>query len=239
MAELEAGKIEKVVLTRQTVWQLERPLSLADLASSLARQQSNAFVFAVEGLVGASPELLVSFRAGEVRSLALAGTARSAAELETTAIGAEHQFAAESVESSLGQHVTGLHKRRDVLEFGDIFHLATEFNGTARPGATVLDILAALHPTAAVAGSPTKAAVDLISEIEPVSRRRYAGPVGWFNREGEGEFAIALRCGLFEGSRVTLYAGGGLVVGCERDRELAETGLKMTPMEKALGLEPV
>jgi menaquinone-specific isochorismate synthase len=99
----------------------------------------------------------------------------------------------------------------------------------------VADILVDLHPTAAVAGSPTPAAIDLIREIEPTSRGRYAGPVGWIDPDGDGVFAIALRCGQIEGRHIRLYSGGGLVAGSEAEAELEETELKLAPMLTALG----
>jgi menaquinone-specific isochorismate synthase len=114
-------------------------------------------------------------------------------------------------------------------------HVGTRIEGPAVPGTTVAEILADLHPTAAVAGTPTKTAMDLIREMEPRSRGRYAGPVGWMSAEGDGVFAIALRCGQVEGHHMTLFAGGGLVDGSEEDPELAETELKLAPMLAALG----
>ena len=118
----------------------------------------------------------------------------------------------------------------------DIQHLSTVFEGDVRPGTTVTDLLAALHPTAAVAGTPTKTAVELIRELEGHERGRYAGPVGWFDREGDGEFAIALRCGEIDGAGATLYTGAGIVEGSDAAMEFAETEIKLRPMLGALGL---
>jgi menaquinone-specific isochorismate synthase len=188
--------------------------------------------------VGASPELLVSHRDGVISSLVLAGTAPNAESLGSAKMDLEHVLAASSVRDGLSQFVTALATpSRTVLEFGEIKHLATRFEGRATNGSTVLDVLGTLHPTASVAGTPRAAALDLIREIEPTSRGRYAGPVGWFNTAGEGEFAIALRCGLIEENQVTLYSGGGLVQGSEPTSEFAETELKLRPMLQALGVQ--
>ncbi|HEY6629258.1 MAG TPA: chorismate-binding protein, partial [Acidimicrobiia bacterium] len=120
--------------------------------------------------------------------------------------------------------------------FADIQHLATGFEGKVVAGTHLTDLIAALHPTAAVAGTPTKAAVELIREIEAHGRGRYTGPVGWMNSAGDGEFAIALRCGEIRGPEVTLFTGVGLVDGSNREAELEETRIKLLPMLRALGL---
>jgi menaquinone-specific isochorismate synthase len=100
----------------------------------------------------------------------------------------------------------------------------------------VSDLLSALHPTAAVAGTPTKTAVELIRDLEGHERGRYAGPVGWLDREGDGEFAIALRCGMVDGATATLYSGAGIVEGSDPGMEFDETQIKLRPMLGALGL---
>ena len=145
--------------------------------------------------------------------------------------------AGRAVQGDLAAHVTGLEQSGSVLEFGDIRHLGTRFQGRAIPGTTVLDVVASLHPTPAVAGRPREESIRLIRKMEPRSRGRYAGPVGWYDRKGEGEFALALRCGLVRGRRATLYAGGGMVTGANLDHELVETEWKLQPMASALGLK--
>ena len=235
---IDQGTLEKVVLTRQIELMFESEASPAVVASQLKHTQKGCYIFAVDGLVGASPELLVSLRDGLVSSLVLAGTAPNAESLGSAKMDLEHVLAASSVHKELAQHVTVLEPpRRSVLDFGEIKHIATKFGGPVANGSTVLDVVGALHPTPSVAGTPTEASLSLIREIEPVSRGRYAGPVGWFNSDGEGEFAIALRCGLLDGQRVTLYAGGGLVEGSDELSEHAETELKLNPMLRALGLK--
>lgn len=235
---LESTDLEKVVLARQVEASFDSPIPIRELARRLHIDQPSCYTFSIDGLVGASPELLVALSGGLISSLALAGTAVDAEALASSKIDREHWYTASSVEEALARHVEDLRRPgRDVAEFGDIKHLASRFEGKALPGTSVLDVLGSLHPTAAVAGTPTDGAVSLIREIEPTPRGRYAGPVGWFDSSGEGEFAIALRCGLIGGSNVTLYAGGGIVSGSDPLAEFDETELKLRPMLRALGLD--
>jgi menaquinone-specific isochorismate synthase len=236
MLEIETGRVEKVVLARQVTVELPRETSANDILARLAVANPNCYLFSIAGLVGASPELLVSLRNGRVRTLALAGTAVDAGQLDTAKIFEEHRHVASSVSGVLERHVTSVDVTEQVVvPHGAMSHIGTRIEGPARPGTTVADILADLHPTAAVAGSPTRDAIDLIREIEPGSRGRYAGPVGWIGSDGDGVLAIALRCGQIDGERMTLYAGGGLVNGSEEGSELEETELKLGPMFAALG----
>jgi len=236
MLEVEMGRVEKVVLARQVLVELPDGLTDNTIISRLATANPGCYLFSVDGLIGASPELLVSLRRGRVRTLALAGTATDPEELESVKISEEHRHVSRSVTSALSQHMTGIELTEQVIvPHGAMSHVGTRIEGPARPGTTVADILRDLHPTAAVAGSPTPSALDLIREIEPGSRGRYAGPVGWMSQDGDGVFAIALRCGQINGALMTLFAGGGLVAGSEQQAELEETELKLAPMLAALG----
>jgi menaquinone-specific isochorismate synthase len=236
MLEIETGRVEKVVLARQVTLEGMAPIEPTKVASRLATANPGCYTFSVGGLVGASPELLVSLRGGLVSTLALAGTATDPVELGSAKISEEHRHVSASVTAALGLHMTGVDLTEQVIvPHGNMSHVGTRIAGPAVAGTTVADILADLHPTAAVAGYPTSAALDLIREVEPASRGRYAGPVGWIDSNGDGVFAIALRCGQIEGSRITLYSGGGLVAGSEEKPELHETELKLAPMLEALG----
>jgi menaquinone-specific isochorismate synthase len=236
MEAIDTESLAKVVLARQVVVELPGEIDPLQIVTRLRAGNPDCYLFAVDGLVGASPELLVSLRDGRLRTLALAGTATDPDELESVKISEEHRHVADSVTAVLSQHLAAIDLTEQVIvHHGAMSHVGTRIEGPAIPGTNVAEILADLHPTAAVAGTPAKAAMDLIREIEPKPRGRYAGPVGWLGADGDGVFAIALRCGQIDGSRLTLFAGGGLVEGSEEDAELAETQLKLAPMLEALG----
>lgn len=236
MSAIGTDNLAKVVLARQVVVQLPDDPNPFRIVARLAGENPDCYLFCVDGLIGASPELLVSLRNGRVRTLALAGTATDPDELESVKISEEHRHVADSVTGILSRHLADIDLTEQVIvNHGVMSHVGTRIEGPAVPGTTVTEILADLHPTAAVAGTPTKAAIDLIREMEPRSRGRYAGPVGWLSSEGDGVFAIALRCGQIDGTSMTLFAGGGLVAGSEEEPELAETELKLAPMLDALG----
>jgi menaquinone-specific isochorismate synthase len=126
-----------------------------------------------------------------------------------------------------------------VLHLPNVMHLATDVAGVvhdaADPSGTSLDLAAALHPSAAVGGTPTDVAVDLIAEIERMGRGRYAGPVGWMDATGDGEWGLALRSAEIDGSRVRLFAGCGIVAGSDPEAELAEAQAKFVPVRDSLG----
>lgn len=236
MLEIETGRVEKVVLARKVRALVSPDLDPGAVVARLAPDNPGCYLFSVDGLIGASPELLVSLRNGRVRTLALAGTATDPEDLETVKISEEHRHVSSSVFAGLSKHIIEVELAEQVIiNHGAMSHVGTRLEGPVRPNTTVADILADLHPTAAVAGSPTGTALDLIREVEPGSRGRYAGPVGWIDTAGDGVFAIALRCARIDAGRATLYAGGGLVAGSEEEAELAETELKLAPMLNALG----
>jgi len=236
MLEIETGRVEKVVLARQVSFEADEPIDPSGIVSRLAHANPGCLIFSVGGLVGASPELLVSLRRGRISTLALAGTATDPEKLSSAKISEEHRHVSASVTSALEPHMAAVDLTEQVIvPHGNMSHVGTRIAGPVVPGTTVADILADLHPTAAVAGYPTSAALDLIREVEPISRGRYAGPVGWMGSDGDGVFAIALRCGQIDGPRITLYSGGGLVAGSEEAAELEETDLKLAPMLEALG----
>jgi menaquinone-specific isochorismate synthase len=235
-------EVEKVVLSRRLSALFDQPVPTHLVLSNLARNEPGSHTFLVEGFVGSSPELLVSLASGKVRSISLAGSAdpgdpASAGSFDTEKVTREHALAADSVDHALTPFCARLERsERRVATYGDIQHLSTTFQGEVLSGTTVSDLLSALHPTAAVAGTPTKTAVELIRDLEGHERGRYAGPVGWFDRSGDGEFAIALRCGMIDGGAATLYTGAGIVEGSDAAMEFEETQIKLRPMLGALGL---
>ena len=242
LTAIRGNEVEKVVLSRMVTAGFDSPVPVHHVLSNLVGNEPGSHTYLVDGFVGSSPELLLSLEDGKARSISLAGSADPSAPgaegvFRSEKMTREHSLAADSVELALAPFCSRLERsERGVVTFGDIQHLSTAFEGRARPGTTVADLLAAMHPTAAVAGTPTKSALELIRELERHKRGRYAGPVGWFDPRGDGEFAIALRCGMVDGATVTLYAGAGIVDGSDPVQEFDETEIKLRPMLGALGL---
>ncbi len=239
LAAIESGHLSKVVLARHVSARLNTAPDPFAIGASLLEQQAGCHIFVVDNLVGASPELLLSLDTGILRSIPLAGSSMSDdAELSSSKMTEEHLIAADSVADALIlSGVTFEREASEVLDVGSIKHLATRFTGKVETGTSFADLLPQMHPTAAVAGTPRPAAMDLIRRLEGNTRGRYSGPVGWFDIEGNCEFALALRCGLVSGDKVTLHSGAGIVAGSEPGAELEETRWKLQPMIDALGLE--
>jgi menaquinone-specific isochorismate synthase len=245
------GDLEKVVLARDhAVWSRE-PFDPLDLARRLTARFPRCHTFVVDGLVGATPELLLSRSGRQVVSRVLAGTTgRSEDEAEDAALGAallasdkdrrEHVFAAESVREVLEPWCDGLSHdpAPRLLRLDNVQHLATTFEGSLRTDRSALEVVGALHPTAAVGGTPRREAVELIHELEGMDRGRYAAPVGWTDVAGDGEWGIALRCAELAGARARLFAGVGIVAESLPEAELEETRLKLRAMQAALGEDP-
>jgi menaquinone-specific isochorismate synthase len=235
-------EVEKVVLSRRVETVFDGPVPAHAVLSNLIHNEPASHTYLVDLFLGSSPELLVALNDGRVTSVSLAGSADpgdpgAAGSFQSDKMTREHDLAADSVDLALGPFCTRLDRsERGVVSYGDIQHLSTVFEGDTMSGTTIADLLGALHPTAAVAGTPTKSALELIRELEGHKRGRYAGPVGWFDREGDGEFAIALRCGAIDGARVTLYTGAGIVEGSDAAEEFEETEIKLRPMRRALGI---
>ena len=244
---IETGRFDKVVLARDVhVWS-EVPFDLPAIVGRLALRFPGCFTFLSEGLVGASPERLVERSGARVRSTVLAGSARRGsgeaedAELGRTLLASEkdaneHEYAVASVQEVLGP----LCSRLDVdgphlMRLANVQHIATDFVGDLNAGISALELAGRLHPTAAVGGTPRGPALDFIKEVEGLDRGRYTGPVGWVDADGNGEWAIALRCAELEGTRGRLFAGNGVVAGSLPEAELEETRLKLRAMESVLG----
>jgi menaquinone-specific isochorismate synthase len=165
------------------------------------------------------------------------GDDASAATLFTSAKDREeHAYAADMVRAALAPLCRELTMpdEPELLGLSNLIHLATPVRGRLTEERCVLDVVAALHPTPAVGGTPTDAAIDVIRELETMERGRYAGPVGWIDARGDGEWGIALRCAQVEGSRARLYAGGGIVAGSDPAAELAEAQTKFRAMRYAI-----
>lgn len=245
--EISSGSFEKVVLARDVkVWSKEE-LDLGVLLARLARSFPDCYTFACEGLVGATPELLVSRSGRKVRSLVLAGTAARSSDPDVDArLGealtrsskdlSEHTPAVDSVLDSLRPLVGSVTASDEpfLLKLRNVQHLATDVEAALRDDTHVLELVGALHPTAAVCGTPKDLAMEAIGRLEGMDRARYAGPVGWTDASGDGEWGIALRCAEFSGTRGRLFAGGGIVADSEPEDELEETRVKLRAVQAAL-----
>ncbi len=244
---IQDGKLSKVVLARDLAGHLPDGADLRRVLGDLALGYPDTWTFAVDGLIGSSPETLVRVNHGVVTARVLAGSAArgtDAASDHDAALGLatstkdldEHRFAVQSVLAALEGHARTVvaSEMPFTLKLPNLWHLASDVEGDLADGSTVLDLAAALHPTAAVAGAPTAAAIDVIRELEQADRRRYGGPVGWVDAGGNGKWAVALRSAeLAPDGGITAYAGAGIVADSDPERELAETRLKFRPIVEA------
>jgi menaquinone-specific isochorismate synthase len=249
VARINAGGLEKVVLARDLVATADAPIDVRWPLRRLAEDYPMCWTFHVDGLFGATPEMLVRRERGLVTSRVLAGTIRrtgdDGADLALAATLArsskdheEHEYAVRSVAEALEPHCSSMNvpEAPFVLHLPNVMHLATDVTGVVHDAATVssLELAASLHPSAAVGGTPTTVATDLISEIEGMDRGRYAGPVGWMDGAGDGEWALALRSAEVHGDTVRLFAGCGIVADSDPEAELAEAQAKFLPVRDAL-----
>jgi menaquinone-specific isochorismate synthase len=244
------GELDKVVLARDLVATLSESLDVGALLRELNRTFPECWTFAVDGLVGATPELLVKRQGDQVTSRVLAGTIRrSSDEVRNDQLAAallasdkdleEHEYAVASVAAALASHCIDLDvpDKPFILQLANVQHLGTDVTGQLVDAAPVLALAASLHPTAAVCGTPTERAANLIKAIEGMDRGRYSAPVGWMNKSGDGEMVIALRCAVIENperTRLRLFAGCGIVSGSTGEAEVAESQAKFQAMINAL-----
>ena len=250
VARITEGKLEKVVLARDLSATASSAIDVRWPLQRLAEEYPMCWTFHVDGIFGSTPEMLVRRERGLVTSRVLAGTirrtgndnrdlalaatlARSSKDLE------EHEYAVRSVAEALEPHCSSMMVPESpfVLHLPNVMHLATDVAGVVHDAETVssLQLAAALHPSAAVGGTPTDSALELIAELEAMDRGRYAGPVGWIDGAGDGEWALALRSGELNGATVRLFAGCGIVADSDPEAELAESQAKFVPVRDALG----
>jgi menaquinone-specific isochorismate synthase len=248
VAAIAAGRFEKVVLARQVEVAASGPILIADVLGRLRALFPACMVFNVDGFVGASPELLVRRMGLDVRSHPLAGTVpRSGdpdadAKLAAGLLGSakdrhEHRVVVDAVASVLEPLCTRLDVPEEpaIVPLRNVSHLGTLIDGDLRdPAPSALELAACLHPTPAVAGTPRTAAVAHIAAVEGFDRGRYAGPVGWVDASGDGEWAVGIRSATLDGHIARLVAGVGVVADSEPDAELAETQLKLQALLAAV-----
>ncbi|MGY1670135.1 isochorismate synthase [Geodermatophilus sp. SYSU D00710] len=251
---IDDGDLAKVVLARDLLVTADVPLDARRLLDRLASRFPDCWTFAVDGLLGATPELLLRRTGRQLSARVLAGTAPrgAGADDERLATGlmssakdrAEHALAVDSLVRALDPFCTALSvpEAPSLLTLANVRHLVTDVAGTqrrsgARGRAGLLELVEAVHPTAAVGGTPPDVATALIAELEGMDRGRYAGPVGWLDARGDGEFGLALRCarlGEDDPCTARLFAGCGIVAGSDPAAELAETQSKFAAFQAAL-----
>ncbi|MDR2895125.1 MAG: chorismate-binding protein [Propionibacteriaceae bacterium] len=238
------GRLEKVVLARAESTDWPAQLSAGAVVQQLATLYPTTWTFAVAGLIGATPELLVSLEHGRLSSRVLAGSIRPDGQAtrrgqllaQSAKDQSEHRFAVASVAAALRPHAQTLTvpDQPAILQLPNVIHLASDLGGQALPGRSVLDLGEAIHPSAAVCGTPVGAALEFIDASEQLDRGRYSGPVGWINQSGDGQIGLALRCGQINDATIRLFAGAGIVADSDPEGEWDETQAKLAAMKQAL-----
>ena len=249
---IKSGQIEKIVLARDITAVSDVEINPRNLLQRLEIDYPSTWLFLIDGLIGATPELLIRLSKSLVTSRVLAGTIRKTGnEDRDLALAAslaksskdleEHEHAVKSIADVLATFCssTNIPESPFVLHLANVMHLATDVTGVLNDSAKQADIftlIAQLHPSAAVCGTPTNVSRKLITELEQMNRGRYAGPVGWIDAHGDGEIAIALRCGQLasDNKSIRIFAGCGIVAGSDPDNEFAESQAKLMPMRTAL-----
>ena len=239
LEHIAGGDVEKVVLSRRAIIEGHADFDPARVIRRLASQRPDAWVYADGGFVGVTPELLIARTGTLVRSLPMAGTlpaAKAANLANTPRLVHEFKVVVDTIAETLCEACSTLSVTApSPVRAGNVAHLSSELVGTlADASLSALDLAMMLHPTPAVGGSPLIEALELIEKLEPTARGRYAGPVGWVDSDGDGEFAVALRCAEIEGPRAVLYAGNGIVAGSDPADEWAETVEKLVAMRRVL-----
>ncbi|WP_106476160.1 isochorismate synthase DhbC [Phytohalomonas tamaricis] len=260
LARFARKELDKVVLSRALDIEANADIDMSALLNNLLRQNPHGYTFAIplgnktdypHVFTGASPELLVRREGNRVIANPLAGSAarstdiaederRAAALLSSTKDHHEHAIVIDAVSAALRPFCTTLNvpEGPELTSTETLWHLSTTLVGELKdPETTSLDLALAMHPTPAVCGHPTRQAFDAIGEIEPFERGFFTGMVGWCDSEGNGEWAVAIRCAEIKQRRMRLYAGAGVVSGSTPEKELAETGTKLRTMLNAMGIK--
>jgi menaquinone-specific isochorismate synthase len=252
LREIRGGDLQKATLARHLRLSFDRPWPVRPILRKLSESYPECRVFALAHgqscFVGATPEVLIQQERRRIRSSCLAGSAPRDPDQTVDNQAArvlmsdekerrEHEIVVRWIADRLGPLVSKLHWNTvpRLLRLRAVQHLETVFEGTVPDERDALELLAAIHPTPAVAGKPLDAALRLVREEEELDRGWYAGPIGWMEHGGEGEMALGIRSALIRGLDVHLFAGAGIVQGSDPDKEWRETELKFTPLLSALG----
>jgi isochorismate synthase len=250
------GRLDKAVLSRRVSLAATGAIDVSAVLRRLENSAADSTVFAISRgagtFVGATPERLVSLQQGTLRTMAMAGSAARGGDaasddalgvalLESDKEREEHAVVVTMLREALEPVTERLEipARPSVERFRHVQHLVTPIVGSLVEDADVITVVGRLHPTPAVGGTPRELALELIADEEPHERGWYAGPLGWIDRHGDGEFVVALRSGLISGDRATLFAGCGIVADSDPQREWAESSTKLLALGSALGhIEP-
>lgn len=252
LARIGDGRLSKVVLAREVTVDMQQPIEVAAVVDRLRDEQPACFTYAAGAYVGASPELLARREGQDVLSRPMAGTVSQGgtpgedrrlvtAMAASAKEQAEHRLVVGDVRTKLGRLCDPCWAEGpEVVRLSTVAHLATTVRGRLLdPAVSALAIATLLHPTPAVAGVPQGAALAAIAELEGFDRGLYAGPVGWVDARGDGEWAVALRSAILDGTRARLVAGAGIVAGSDPDAEWEETEAKLAAMRSALMPRPI
>ena len=249
VGRIHAGDLAKVVLSRKVDVTTNRPFLIPDVLDRLTALYPACMIFHVDGFIGASPELLVERHRDAIRSVPLAGTVARSGDLAadqrlvsellaSVKDRSEHRFVIDELMRLLSPLCTELTvpSEPEILALRNVSHLATPLVGRLRgdPAPTALALVARIHPTPAVAGTPTAAAVDHIQQVEGYDRGPFAGPVGWMDHRGDGSWALGIRSARVSGNHASMYAGVGVVADSDPAAELAESQLKLQALLAAL-----
>ena len=244
--QIDSGELSKVVLARDLVADKPEGFDIRDGLERLRKRFPTCWVYSIDGHFGASPELLLRSANREFSARVLAGTAGRGTDPDVDRAIAdglahssknlhEHNFAVDSITRAIEPFVENIEADQTPfsLQLPDVWHLATDIHARLSKEASILEVASAIHPTAAVAGTPRLQAQSLIGKLEPFDRGVYAGPVGWVGSNGSGELAIALRGGRIEQNQIRAFAGCGIVSGSDAEAELSETKLKFKAVRSA------
>lgn len=245
VGRIREGRVRKVVLARSMTLRSDVPVDTLRLLAAFARRSPEAYSFHMplrDGgvIVGASPELVADVVDGALRSHPLAGSAPKTGDENGNRLAArallssakdshEHALLVTTLAADLDRITTVLRvpAAPAILETDRLLHLGTAIEGRLRDGVTALEAAYTVHPTAAVGGVPTASATALIAELEGEERGAYAGLVGWMDSDGDGEWALALRCAVVSDRTIHVHAGAGIVADSDADAEHAETAAKL------------
>jgi menaquinone-specific isochorismate synthase len=246
VVRMRHGELDKAALAHDLIATSDEPMDPRYLLRGLARRYPTCWSYSVDGLVGATPELLLRRTGTQVRSRVLAGTIwpgeaaddqLGAALLASAKDREEHKLAVDSLTETLSPLCATIEVDTPaIMRLHNVLHLASDVRGTLDPAdpPSLLRLAESVHPTAAVGGTPREPALRLITELEGMDRGRYAGPVGWVDAEGNGELGVALRCAQLSGTTARLFAGCGVVADSDPDTEVREAAAKLVAIRDAL-----